>query len=1125
METWVVALVSLGTLSLLFAVAWQGDRWAAAARPAARAPVLYTLSLAVYCTSWTFYGSVGRASVSGFDFLPIYLGPILMLGLGWPVLARLVRIAKAENVVSISDFLSARYGKSRAVAALVTVTAVIGVMPYLALQLKAITISFEALTGTDGGNPLVSADTVLLVTGAMAVFSILFGVRHIHANEHHRGLVLAVAFESLVKLAAFLVVGCVVTFAIMGGPLTLWERVAADPRLADLLVPDLGRWNWWTMTLLSAFAILCLPRQFHVAVVENVHVDDVKTAARLFPLYLVAINLFVMPVALAGVLLFPDGTVSADTFMVSIPMAEGWPVVALIAFVGGLSAGTGMIIVAAVTLSTMISNDVVVPLLMRLRPGDAAWRDDPAGMLLLVRRSAVVGILALAYGFHRVIGAAYPLTTIGLVSFAAVAQFAPALFGAILWRRGNRAGAIGGIATGFAVWTYTALLPSVADAGWIDAGLLVDGPLGIGWLNPRALLGWPGPDPLTHSVMWSLALNLVCYAGLSLTIRQGQVERQQAERFVGMRSDGAAPAVRGMTRIADLHALAARYVGFERADAVFAGRPGWLDRADAEAVRLTENLLAGALGSASARVVVAGMLKGGRLSQLDARSMLDEASKAILANHDLLRATLESIAQGICVVDRSNRLATWNRRFVELNNLPDGLLKIGMPLVEVKALMRSMPDGAELEIASNPMPDGGFVMTCTDVTERNRAASALREANESLERRIGERTADLLIAKAEAERANQGKTRFLAAAGHDLMQPLHAARLFLSALAERSGDPLVGQTDESLRSVEELLGELLDVSKLDSGVVTAKPVDFRIDELLGPIIAEFTALAGNHGLAFRMVGSSVGVRSDPALLRRILRNLLSNAIRYTASGRVLLGCRRCARSLRVEVWDTGVGIPQDKLEDIFVEFRQLDDAPAERGKGLGLGLSIVERLAGILGHRVTVRSWPGRGSCFAIEVPLALGPVSAPRPAAQRRGRNFGDALVLCIDNDASVIQGMETLLTGWGCRVVTAMDGAQALAVLDGRVPHAILSDYHLDRGATGIQVLEKLERHFGAPVPAALITADRSGFIQEEAALRGYALAHKPIRPGALKSLVARLIAGPRPIQSQADQPTAVP
>jgi CheY-like chemotaxis protein len=262
-----------------------------------------------------------------------------------------------------------------------------------------------------------------------------------------------------------------------------------------------------------------------------------------------------------------------------------------------------------------------------------------------------------------------------------------------------------------------------------------------------------------------------------------------------------------------------------------------------------------------------------------------------------------------------------------------------------------------------------------------------------------------------------------------------------------------------------------------------------------------------------MVGSTAGVRSDPALLRRILRNLLSNAIRYTGSGRVLLGCRRIPDALRIEVWDTGVGIPPDKLEDIFIEFRQLDDAPAERGKGLGLGLSIVERLAGILGHRITVKSTHGRGSCFAVEVPLATGPVSAPKTVPQRRARNFNDALVLCIDNEPAVVQGMETLLTGWGCRVLTASDGASALAVLDGRIPQAIVSDYHLDRGATGIEVLQQLERRLGLPVPAALITADRSGAIQAEAAELGYAVAHKPIRPGALKALVARLTAGHRP------------
>jgi Na+/proline symporter/signal transduction histidine kinase len=1119
METWIVALVSLGTLSTLFAVAWQGDRWAAAGRSAARAPVLYTLSLAVYCTSWTFYGSVGRASVGGFDFLPIYLGPILMLGLGSRVLARMVRIAKAENVVSISDFLAARYGKSQAVAALVTVTAVIGVMPYLALQLKAITISFEALTGAGAGDRLVSTDTVMLVTAAMAAFSILFGVRHIHANEHHRGLVLAVAFESVVKLAAFLIVGAVVTFAIMGGPVTLLERVAAHPRLPDLLVPDLGNWSWWTMTLLSAFAILCLPRQFHVAVVENVHVDDVRTAARLFPLYLITINLFVMPVAMAGVLLFPDGDVSADTFMVSIPMAEGWPLVALVAFVGGLSASTSMIIVAAVTLSTMVSNDVVVPLLLRLRPANAVWREDPARMLLLVRRSAVIAILAMAYGFHRMIGAAYPLTTIGLVSFAAVAQFAPALFGGMVWRRGNRTGAIAGIAVGFTVWSYTALLPSVADAGWMDGVLLIEGPFGVGWLNPRALLGLPGPDPLTHSVLWSLGLNLACYLLLSVTTRQTGVERHQAERFVAMRSDGTSGAIRGMTRVADLHAMAARYVGAERADAVFAGREGWLDKADAETVRLTETLLAGALGSASARVVVAGMLKGGRMSPVAARSMLDEASQAILAKHDLLRATLESIEQGICVVDREGRVVTWNQRFTSLNGLSDGALKTDLYLADllggdparsgVREWRRS--DGIVLEMAANPMPSGGFVMTCTDVTERHRTAAALREANEGLERRIEERTRDLAAAKAEADQANLGKTRFLAAAGHDLMQPLHAARLFLSALVDRAGDgdPLIGQVDASLRSVEELLGELLDVSKLDSGVVTAKMAAFRIDDVMAPLRDEFTVLAARHGLKFRMVRSSAAVNSDPALLRRVLQNLLGNAVRYTVSGGILLGCRRRAGNLRIEVWDTGIGIADDKLRDIFTEFRQLEEVSADRGKGLGLGLSIVERLAGILGHPVTVRSTPGRGSCFAIEVPRTGDAVAERHPRARRPRRDFAGALVLCVDNDPTVARGLAVLLEGWGCDVVTAASAAAAMTALAGRTPEAILTDYHLDYGSNGLEALAELESRMGVSIPAALITADHGAEILEAATSRGYALARKPLRPGALRALVSQLIA----------------
>jgi Na+/proline symporter/signal transduction histidine kinase/CheY-like chemotaxis protein len=1169
MNGWLVLAASLAYLLLLFAIAWHGDaRNAASGRAAAdsRAPFVYTLSLAVYCTSWTFSGLVGRAATDGFEFAPISFGPILLFALAWPVLAKMVRVAKAENVVSISDFLSARYGKSQAIAALVTTTAVLGVIPYIALQLKAIAISFEALTRPAGGSSLPGG-TALSVAAIMAVFAILFGVRHINANEHHRGMMRAIAAESLVKLTAALTVGAAVTFGMGGGFGELAEAISSDPGLGELfqLERSLKSPGFWTMTLLAGLAIICLPRQFHVTVVENIHPSDVRLAAPLFPLYLFAINLFVMPVAVVGLLVLPgevQGASGADTLMVSLPMAAGWPMLGLFAFIGCLSAATGMIIVEVVTLSTMVCNDVIVPLLLRLRPAHAPWRANPAPLLLLIRRSAVVGILALAYAYHRAIGTAYPLSTIGLVSFAAVAQFAPALLGGLFWSRGTKAGAISGIASGFALWAYTLMLPPFAEAGLMPSGILDQGAFAAGWLNPASLGADTGLDPLSHAVLWSLGFNLFLYVTVSLLTSQDMTERHQAARFVSMRHDGsvgAAP-VRGTT-LADLHALAARYVGPARADASFHRHAvnhhlAAVDiaslgavRADAEAIRLTERLLAGAIGSASARVVVAGLVGGRGLSRKGARTMLDEASRAILKNHELLRATIENVNQGMCLFDRDFRVAVWNRRFLELLALPEGFVQVGTSLAEIVRHLRKRgeygrngeiqtllarrsdegrrgkpdiyerrrPDGTVLEIATNPMPDGGFVAVYTDVTDRHRTAAALREANESLERRIEERTRALAEASAAAERANLGKTRFLAAAGHDLMQPLHAARLFLSALAEKSEDPLIGQVDASLRSVEHLLGELLDVSKLDSGVIQPKPAVFRIEEVMRPLNDEFRVLAREHGLDLRMAPCAAAVASDPALLRRILQNFLANAVRYTARGRILMGCRRRGDRLRIEVWDTGPGIPQDKLKDIFVEFRQLDDRrTADRSKGLGLGLAIVERLAAILDHRVTVRSRAGRGSCFAVEVPLAAKAaapalsLAASRPHARPRGRgrDFGGALVLCVDNEAQVANAMRTLLSGWGCEVVTAADPGQALAALGGRSPDAVLTDWHLDAGLTGRRVLQELRAALGA-MPAAIVTADRGAGVRAAADELGCRLVHKPVRPGALRALVAQLLA----------------
>ena len=949
MRDWVVLALALAYLALLFLIAWAGDR---RARPAGRAPAVYALSIGVYCTSWTLYGAVGVAADGGLDYLAIYVGPILVMGLGWPLIARMVRIARAENVVSISDFISARYGKSRGVAVLVTVTAAVGLLPYFALQLKAITISFEALASdaAEGAVGNLPGGTTLLVAAAMAAFAVLFGVRSVNANEPHRGLMLAVATESVVKLAAALVVGGAVAFFAFDTPAGLVAAVRDDPDLGRLLAFDPLDPVWWATCVLAALAFLCLPRQFHVAIVENTHPDDVRTAAWAFPLYLVAINVFVLPVAIVGLTLFPAGGQSPDTFMVAIPRELGWPWLAFVAFLGGLSAATGMIIVATLALGTMVSNDVILPILATFRGLRERWEANPGPLLLAARRIAVVGIMAAAYLTYLVIGSAFPLAAIGLISFAAVAQFAPALIGGMFWRRATAAGAMAGIGAGFLGWVWTVAVPAFATAGWLPADLVAEGPFGVALLSPLGL-GGLALDPMLHGMLWSLGPNLALYVGVSLLTeperRRGAARPSASSASPPTRraaSRRRAPP-RSPTCTSSPPATSAASAPTPPSTpspppAPATTRARCRPAATPRRCTPTERLLAGAIGSASARVVVASLLSDRRFSRSDARELIGEASRAILGQHEMMRDALQNIRQGLCAFDEEFRVTLWNPRFLALCDLPAELVQVGTSLEEIvryneargeygqgqfdtllarrrhparrdrpDVYERRRPDGTVLEVSTTPMPSGGFVAVYTDVTERDLAAAALREANEALEARVGERTLALSAAKAEAERANLGKTRFLAAAGHDLMQPLQAARLFLSALAERSRDPAVGRIDASLNSVEHLLGELVEVSKLDSGVTTPSFADFRLADVLRPLGEEFSALAGTHGLGFRAVPCSAAVRSDPALLRRILQNFLANALRYTDAGRILLGCRRRGDEIAIEVWDTGPGIP------------------------------------------------------------------------------------------------------------------------------------------------------------------------------------------------------------------------
>ena len=1154
LQGWVVIAVALGYIGLLFVIASYGDRMGRARAGRARL-LIYPLSLAIYCTSWTFFGSVGLAARNGFDFLTIYIGPVLVIGLCWPVVLRIVRLAKAQNITSIADFIAARYGKGQAVAATVALIAIVGSIPYIALQLKAVSSSLQTILG-----PMqqpVLGDLSLLVALAMATFAVLFGTRHTDATEHQDGLMFAIAAESIVKLVAFLAVGIFVTFVMFDGPIALFSRAMEQPQTAGLLTREPRIGTLLTMTVLSTFAILLLPRQFHVTVVENYEESEVKRAAWLFPIYLILINLFVIPIALAGMILLPRSGVEGDMFVLALPMAAGSELLTLVAFIGGLSAATAMVIVECVALAIMVSNDIVMPFVLKRREALVSGDANVGALLLRIRRIAIFVILFLAYVYYRSAGTA-ELAAIGLLSFAAIAQFAPAFFGGLLWRRATARGAITGMIIGIVAWAYTLLLPSIAPIGSMAADIVASGPWGLAALRPQALL-WVHLPPLTHGVMWSLMLNIMAFIGFSLMRQPTSIERVQASTFVPSDLTPMTPSFRlwrSSITVEDLRGTVARYIGEERTRGSFesfaAARRISLDpklEADIHLLRYAEHLLASAIGAASSRLVLSLLLRKRTVSTKAALKLLDDASAAIHYNREILQTALDHVSEGIAVFDSDRQLICWNRQFGEALDLPPALMRVGTPLDEIvrataeeefrahedvdevirarialhvsgagSFLMRFADRGLVVEVRPNRMPDG-IVATYTDITPSVEAAESLERANETLERRVHERTeelthlnAALARAKSEAEDANLSKTRFLAAASHDILQPLNAARLYVTSLVERQGDDengrLAGNIDASLEAVEEILGALLDISRLDTGVMRPEITIFPLDEMLRQLEVEFTPLAREKGLRLVFVPTSLSVRSDRRLLRRMLQNLISNAVKYTLHGGVLIGCRRRKRKLRIEIYDTGLGVPNAKRRAIFKEFHRLDQG-AKVARGLGLGLSIVERIGKVLDHRVDLESTPGRGSRFWVEAPIATAtPAGKAKPVSRRTDSGqLRDMVVLCIDNEPEILRGMQALLGGWGCTVLVAADLKAATALLKqhARSPHGLLVDYHLDEG-NGMEAITQLRWRLGADLPAILVTADRSPHVREEARMRGVQVLHKPLKPAALRALLAQ-------------------
>jgi PAS domain S-box-containing protein len=1231
--------LSLAYLGLLFLVAHFGERSAPRWSRSRAGPIIYALSLAIYCTSWTFYGAVGRAATVGLDFALIYVGPALVILFGWPVLAKIIRLAKRHNVTSIADFLAARYGKSRAVAVIVTLIAIIGVLPYVSLQLQAVSTTFAALAGPITFEPATGLpvwyDTAFIVALLMAVFTILFGVRHVQASEQHRGMMMAIAFESIVKLAALLTVGPFVVWGLFDGPGDLAAAVARtiDNPALTALAPN---GNWLAITMLAGLAFLCLPRQFHVAVVEHDHPKSLSRARWLFPVYLLLINIFVVPIALAGLARLGPGH-NPDLFVLELPLSGGSDWLSIFVFIGGLSAATSMVAVACMALSGMVGNELVMPLLLRR---NQEMTGNIGRRALLVRRLSVIAILLAAYAYHRTVAGLLPLATIGMVSFCAVANFAPPLLLGVYWKRMHRYGVIAGLAGGFFVW-FTAVLWPTLEHG---AALLI--------LPPAGPLAWF--DPLPRGFLVGLTTNIVLLVGVSLLTRPQGRDQRQAAAFVGDTEPGALTAEpREQARdLVQLQELAARFIGEDRAAEAFAG----VTLFGPAAYEFVERLLSGTIGAASARVVMQTARRRALWMPGSVREVLHDATAAIRYNADLLRKTLDHVGLGIAVFDAEGKIEIWNERFATLVGAPRDRLATGIAaaqladeapiLVELTAWnappMRELrlPDGSSTDLRIDPLTGGGIVVTASDVTERVRAAEALRDserririvtdnvpvliayvdrdqhyrftnrayqatmgtaaadtegrhvreilgearyrrllpfieavlagtpqsfeiefptndaqievasgtylphldaqgqvvgffllyvditerrraeaalriANESLERRVAQRTAELEAARAKAEEANIDKTRFIAAASHDLLQPLHAARLFVAAMAERHPrDELVEKVDHGLGAVESLLDALLDIAKLDAGAVKAEVRAVPVGPLLESLIASFAPIAEKQGVELLCVPTTAVTKSDPALLRRVLQNFLSNAIRYGhrpgKRARVLVGCRRGAE-LTIAVVDNGPGIAPEQQQAVFQEFTRLRTPGRDGERGLGLGLAIVDRIARVLGHRIHLNSRPGKGSTFSIAVPLA--PVSEVRmPAVSpvtARSRRFRHApLVVCIDDERQVREGMAALLGSWGCETVLGEGVEEILTAIEeaGRAPDLLLIDLHLADGADGFSIIARLRQRWGADLPAALITADRDPATVAAARGQRVDVLLKPVKPAQLRALIAQ-------------------
>ncbi len=978
-EGWLLFLVILGYLSLLFLVAYYADRRKKSGKSIVSNPYVYSLSMAVYCTSWTFYGSVGKAATSGLSFLTIYLGPTLMASLWWVFLRKIIAIAKKHRITTISDFIGSRYGNSLFLSALVTVVAVVGITPYLGLQIKAIMSTFTILSGEVKG----TAAAGWFITLILGIFAVIFGARRLDSSERHEGLIFAIAFESIVKLIAFLLVGVFVTYGLFNGFSDIFGRIKASP-YADLLYLGPGTavsyGEWASLLFLSMMAIMFLPRQFHVSVVENSDVDHVRKAMWLFPLYLFLINVFVMPVAFGGLLL-GGNQANADNFMLTIPLGNGRTFLALVAFIGGFSAATGMVIVESIALSTMVLNNLMMPAIYRFNE----MRGFPA-IILNLKRLIILGCVFLGYFFAVSIGEFYSLVDIGLKSFEAVTIFAPAIILGLYWKRGNKAGAAAGIIGGFAIWCYTLLVPAMIKAGVFEKKGIILEIVNSNFFNPTALFGLKGLDRWSHSLFWGLLINLFLYVVISIFKRQSAEEERQALMVV----ESYSPKVLlsgGSYDIRRVQEVLEQYIGRKEAREVvqsFISRHGirgdTLSEEDFILLRNeAERVLSGAVGSAIATIIFEDKLtlterERGELSnsvkQMTdtlrlSRQELAEANRNLAYLKEFSENIIESASVGIATVDSALAVKYWNREMEAITGIPkqeafNRSIVALLPWLTGDVFVQGRQNEVTVETAAprsfkinlSPLkdPSGGYVVILEDITEKRKMEDQLMQASKLAS--LGKLTAGI---------------------SHEIGNPLASISSLVQELRALTPDAGADEefTSDSLRTINshieriaKIVRSLGDFARISTREKTPSNIAELLDRTVG--LVKYDKRFRNIQLASQ-IDDIPPVVINPDQMQQVFLNMMLNALdAMPEGGKLTLSVRMKRGAVEIVFTDTGAGIEDGVIDRIFDPF--FTTKPL--GKGTGLGLSICYGIIREHNGSISVKSRKGQGAAFTIRLPV-----------------------------------------------------------------------------------------------------------------------------------------------------------